>query len=331
MKRTSVFALAGTFAALAVTSQSANAQTTPTEAPQNKTSSSAASFRLGTGISYSKGSYGEIEDTKVIAVPVSLTYKKDGFKIRVSVPWVRIDGPGSLIQTPEGRDGGGGFDDGGGSNSGSGSSNSGSGSSGSSGSGSSGSGSGGGIEVEDGSDDDLIDDDGITGNNGVGLVNNKRSGFGDVNVAMTYSVGLGSGFYFDPAVKVKLPTASKTKRLGTGKFDFTLSGDLVKDVGNASFYLHGRRKFAGKSAGSTIRSTWGAGGGASVKAGKGFTVGADYGWQQSAFIGRKASSEVTGWANARLSDRASFTVFAGTGLNANSADFSGGASISYRF
>jgi hypothetical protein len=307
--------------------QTASAQSTISTDSDTKTSSSSAgSFRLSTGVSYSKGDYGEIEDTEVFSVPVALTYKDGPLKIRVSTSWVNIDGPGSLLQTPEGRDGGGARID----NSGSGSANSGSGGSGSN-SGSGSSGSGGGIEVEDEIDGDVIDDDGVSGGNGVGLTNNKRSGIGDVNVALTYSFDLGGGFYFEPTFKSKLPTASKAKRLGSGKFDFTLSGDFAKDIGNASLYIHGRRKFAGKPAGSTIRSTWGAGGGASVKAGQGFTIGADYDWQQSAFAGRKASSEVTGWANARLTSRASLTLFASTGLNANSADISGGASVSYRF
>ncbi len=110
-----------------------------------------------------------------------------------------------------------------------------------------------------------------------------------------------------------------------------LSADLVKDVGPASLYLHGRRKFAGKPDGSTIRSTWGLGGGASVRAAEGFTIGADYDWQQSAFLGRQASSEVTGWASVRLSRRANLTFFASTGLNANSVDLAAGTSISIRF
>ena len=86
-------------------------------------------FRLSTGVSYSSGDYGEIEDTEVFAVPVSLTYKKDGLKIRVSVPWVHVDGPGSLISTPEGRDGGSGQGQGRGRGRGGDSDNSGSGSS----------------------------------------------------------------------------------------------------------------------------------------------------------------------------------------------------------
>lgn len=294
------------------------AQSTQTgEATESQSSSS--SLRFSTGINFSKGDYGEIEDTEVISVPVGLTYRNGNFKVRVSAPWVRIDGPGSLLQTPEGRDGGGG---GGGrsDNSGRGSANSGSGSSG-----------GSDIEVEDEDIDDRIDDDGVAGSNGVALANNRRSGIGDVNVALTYSFDFGGGFYLEPTAKVKLPTASVAKRLGTGKADVTLSADLVKDVGAASFYVHGRRKFAGKPDGSTIRSTWGLGGGASVKAGNGLTIGADYDRQQSAFSGRKASSEVTGWVNVRLNQRVNFTLFAATGLNANSADLSTGASISVRF
>ena len=287
-------------------------------------------FRLSTGVSYSSGDYGEIEDTEVFAVPVSLTYKKDGLKIRVSVPWVHVDGPGSLISTPEGRDGGSGQGQGRGrgrggdsDNSGSGSSNSGSGSSGSSG-----------VEVEDEDEDESGDDNGGTGTDtggGTTFVDNSRSGIGDINVSASYSFDLGGELYFEPGVKLKLPTASRSKRLGTGKVDVTLSADLVKDVGPASFYIHGRRKFAGEPADSTIRSTWGAGGGASVRVAPGVAIGADYDWQQSAFAGRQASSEATAWAYTRLNSQIGLTLYASTGFNQNSADISGGASISVRF
>ena len=302
-------------------------------------SSSDGSFRLNTGLSYSSGDYGEIEDTEVVAVPVSLTYKKAGLKLRVSVPWVMINGPGSLLSTPEGRDaffgdsGGGGQGRGRGrgrggdsDNSGSGSSNSGSGSS------SSGSGSGGSeIEVEDEDDDDILDDDGVTDDRGFAGLDNNRSGIGDVNVSALYSFKLGGGTYFEPQVKVKLPTASRTKRLGTGEVDVTLGADLVQEFGAASIYAHASRKFAGKPAGSTIRSTWSLGGGVSVEAADGLQVGADYSWQQSAFAGRQASSEVSGWINTRIARGISMTAYAGTGFNTNSADLFGGVSMGLRF
>lgn len=261
------------------------------------------SLSLSTGVSYSEGEYGDIEATKVFAVPVSLTYKNGPLKVRVSAPWVKIDGPASLIATPDGR--------GGSNSSGSGSSNSGSGSG------------GGNVELED--DDQVIDDDVLT------LTDNKRSGIGDASVSLTYSLDLGGDFYLEPSAKVKLSTASRKKRLGTGKVDVTLSADMVKDIGDFSLYLHGRRKFAGKPDGSTIRSTWGAGGGASVKASEGVYIGADYDWQQSAFAGNKASSEITGWGSIGLTSHMRLTPYAITGLNSQSADFAGGASISYRF
>lgn len=294
-------------------------------------SQSTDSFRINTGVSYSSGDYGELEDTEVVAVPVSLTYKKDGLRLRVSVPWVVIDGPGSLLATPEGRDalfgesGGGqgrgrGRGRGGeGDNSGSGSSNSGSGSGGND------------IEVEDEFDDDVIDDDDLVDDDGFIGPDQRRSGIGDVNVSALYSFKLANGTYFEPQVKVKLPTASRTDRLGTGEVDVTLSADLVQVVGPMTLYVHGRRKFAGKPEGSTIRSTWGAGAGASIRAGDGVSVGADYFWQQSAFAGRQASSEVSGWISTRVTRAISLTVYGGTGLNENSADVFGGAGVGFRF
>ena len=202
---------------------------------------------------------------------------------------------------------------------GGGGSNSGSGRSGNSGHGSSNSGSGnsgsGGVEIDD--------------STGV-PVSSKRSGFGDVVISATYSFDLGSDFYIDATGKVKVPTASTAKRLGTGEVDVTTGLDFVKSIGPATFYVHGRRKFAGKPTGSLIRSTWGAGGGASIKAGKAITLGADYDWQESAFAGNPANSDVTAWASARLNSKMNLSIFGSTGLNSNSADFAGGIGLSIK-
>lgn len=323
-------------AALSVASAGVFFFASPAAAQENQQEdqpNSSDSFRLNTGISYSTGEYGELEDTEVIAVPISLTYRNEGLKVRVSVPWVTIDGPGSLLATPEGRDaffgesgGGQGRGRGRGRGRGGDSDNSGSGSN------SSGSGSGGNdIEVEDDLDDDVIDDDDVVDEDGFAGADQRRSGIGDVNVSALYSFELARGTYFEPQVKVKIPTASRADRLGTGEVDVTLSADLVQVVGPVTLYVHGRRKFAGRPEGSTIRSTWGAGGGASIRAGGGIYVGADYSWQQSAFEGRQASSEVSGYVSTRVSRDLSLTLYAGTGLNDNSADLFGGASVGFRF
>lgn len=299
-------------------------------APSHSSSgSTGGSFRIGTGISYSSGDYGEIDSTDVIAVPVSLTYRTGGLRLRVSVPFVSVSGPGSLLVTPEGRDSSGsggssGGDDRGGS--------SGSGRDGGSGnSGSGNSGSGGGVEVEDEDDDDIIDDDEVITGGGIAAISDNRSGIGDVSIAMTYSLVLAEGTYFEPTARIKLPTASVSDRLGSGQVDVTLGADLVQELGAATLYVGGFRRFAGKPEGSTLRSVWGASGGASVQAGDAITIGADYSWQQSSFAGRQASSEVTGWIYTRLGRNLGLTLHGGTGLNENSADLFGGANVSLRF
>ena len=76
-------------------------------------------WRISAGVNYSQGDYGDVQDTKVVSAPVAVKYKRGGFSLRVSVPYVHIDGPGSLLDTPQGRDAGfgddSGFDDNGGS------------------------------------------------------------------------------------------------------------------------------------------------------------------------------------------------------------------------
>lgn len=274
-------------------------------------------WRVSTGINVSEGDYGETQKTTVISAPLSLRYKRGGFSIRVSIPYVSIDGPGDLLDTPLGGDagldggsGGSGGDDSGGSNSGSGSSNSGSGSSGSSG----GSGSGGGGDV-------------ITQ---PGAPSDKRSGFGDVSVSLGYTLDFGTGTWLDTSARVKLPTASAASRLGTGKVDVTVGADLGQDIGPASIYVGGRRRFIGKDAGSTRRDVWALSTGISFRLPGRTLIGADYDWQQSTRPGEGPSSEVTGWINFGLSRKLRLQVFGSTGFTTNSADFAAGLSLSLR-
>ncbi|WP_062345556.1 hypothetical protein [Novosphingobium sp. CCH12-A3] len=325
--RAGAILLAGIAYVQAAAAQEAAAQTQQDDAP--------AVWRASAGANYSEGKYGDTATTKVVSAPVAIKYRKGGFSIRLSVPWVHIDGPGSILDTPQGRDagfgdlssgddsssGGSGSDDS--SGSGSGSSGSGSDDSGSGGSGSGGSGSSGG-------DDDSGSGGIITPPVPGAPISNSRGGLGDVSVALGYSLELGRSTWLDLGARVKLPTASRAKRLGTGKADVTISGDLVQDIGSFSLFAGARYRFLGKPAGSALQDTWGASGGVSYRLPGGTIVGADYDWQESATPGRIASSEATGWINFGLSRKLRLQVFASTGFNARSTDFAGGVSLSWR-
>lgn len=238
-----------------------------------KTARGEGSWRLSIGANYSRGDYGEAIDTKVASFPIALRYSKDRFRVRVSVPYVILSGPGSLLDR----------------------------------------GDGGGVDVGDGD-----------------LRAERHQGIGDVSIHAGYLFPLGSGLSLDATGRVKLPTASRAKRLGTGKADVTAGLELVKKLKGASLYVGGRRRFVGEPDGANVRDVWGVGTGGNVRAAKGLSLGLDYGWRQSSRIGGGDISEVSGWTNVRLNRRLHLTIYGGTGLNQNSSDLIAGTSLSYR-
>jgi len=244
-------------------------------------------WRISTGVNYSRGDYGDVADTEVISSSISAKYAHGPVSVRVSVPFVYISGPGSLIDTPQGGGGSGGSQ--GGTSGGSGG--------------------------------------GVVGGAGA---NRERSGIGDVSVRLGYEFELGESTWFDMAARVKLPTASHRKAIGTGKVDVTLSGELTQDVGNASFFVGSHYRFIDSPTGASLRKTYGFSGGASYQLGS-TIVGVDYDWARSANQGAGPSSEVTGWINFKLAERLRMQAYGSTGFTTNSADVAGGLSLSYRF
>src|SRR3990167_10835814 len=96
--RAGAILLAGIASVQAAAAQEAAAQTQQDDEP--------AVWRASAGANYSEGKYGDTATTKVVSAPVAIKYRKGGFSIRLSVPWVHIDGPGSILDTPQGRDAG---------------------------------------------------------------------------------------------------------------------------------------------------------------------------------------------------------------------------------
>jgi hypothetical protein len=54
-------------------------------------------IQIGLGFDYSDGDYGDIEDTEIIAAPLSVKYIDEDFFVRASLPYLRIKGPGGVI------------------------------------------------------------------------------------------------------------------------------------------------------------------------------------------------------------------------------------------
>ena len=158
----------------------------------------------------------------------------------------------------------------------------------------------------------------------------SRSGLGDITASATYSLGLSDTTYFDVTGKVKLPTASSEKALGTGTTDFTLQGELLKVFGAISAAARAGRRFNGSSELYPLEDVWLAG--ASLYAVSGATTfGLDWDWRDGSLPNAPNRSELTGSATHKLSDAIRLQGYAYTGLADGSPDVGAGAQILYRF
>jgi hypothetical protein len=153
---------------------------------------------------------------------------------------------------------------------------------------------------------------------------------GDTTVTLAYSLPITDNVTFEPRTRVKLPTASARRGIGTGRVDVTLAADLVGSFGNTTLYASARRRFLGRTPRFAIRDGWGFGAGVSQQIGSVITVGADYDWLQSATPRRGPISEATGWISARLSRKVRLQAYAGTGFTARSAETIGGLTLVWR-
>jgi hypothetical protein len=93
------------------------------------------------------------------------------------------------------------------------------------------------------------------------VVNNKRStesGQGDIVASATFSaLELNvQKFYLDLSAKVKLPTASESRGLGTGKTDYALSADIYKTFNEFTALATLGYRFLGDPAGVNLKDVW---------------------------------------------------------------------------
>ncbi len=184
------------------------------------------------------------------------------------------------------------------------------------------------VDVQ-GPDGVIPGDGGVTPGQQGGAVS-SRSGVGDLWITAGYTLPVGDATWFDAVGKVKLPTASEEKFLGTGSTDFTAQGELLHSIGDLSLSAYGGRRFNGSSDVFALRDVWLGGVGAYVKADN-VTFGLDYDWRQGSTATAADISEVTASATIKLSDTLRLQGYGYTGFSDGSPDLGGGAQILLRF
>lgn len=167
-------------------------------------------------------------------------------------------------------------------------------------------------------------------NTGPGGAVTSRSGMGDLWLTAGYSMPLGTGTWFDAVGKVKLPTASENKFLGTGSTDFTAQGELLHTLGMVSVSAYGGRRFNGSSDLFELRDVWLGGAGIYASMDR-VMLGLDYDWRQGSTVTSPDISELTGSLTYKLSDALRLQGYGYTGFADGSPDLGGGVQILLRF
>lgn len=158
----------------------------------------------------------------------------------------------------------------------------------------------------------------------------SNSGVGDFSLSAGYTLPLTGSTFLDVIGRVKLPTASEAKGLGTGTTDFTAEAALTHQLGPVSLSGRGGRRFNGSSARFPLDDIWFAGAGAYYQAGD-VTLGLDYDWRERSLPTAANRSELTGSVSVKLSQQLRLQGYGYTGFTDGSPDAGGGLQVLYRF
>lgn len=158
----------------------------------------------------------------------------------------------------------------------------------------------------------------------------SRSGIGDMSVGAAYSVPeakLGVGIEF--GAKIKLPTGSRAKALGTGKVDFALSTELSKTFGDFTPFVGVGYRIPGRPQGADLRNTWSLSAGTSLAVGKSILI-ASYDYREASSPLVSDSHELFGAFSTPLSSRLTLTLYGSGGLSQGAAAYGVGSSLSMK-
>lgn len=171
------------------------------------------------------------------------------------------------------------------------------------------------------------------GGGAVGIrTSGHASGAGDVHLFGTYSIESlwASGWFVDLTARVKAPTASFAKGLGTGAWDAGGQVDIAKTLGNLIPFLQIGYRFTGSPAGYTLRNVLYGSVGAQYTWNERVTTGVSYDIRQAALASAKTPQEGTAYLNYKFSDRWSANFYGTAGFSPNSPSAGGGIAITFR-
>ena len=157
-----------------------------------------------------------------------------------------------------------------------------------------------------------------------------RQGFGDVSLGLAYDIpeqNFGLGVQFSG--RVKLPTASQSKGLGTGKADFSGAVELSKTFGPVTPFVSAGYRIPGDPTGIDLQNGFVGSAGFSVAAGRSVVL-LSYDYRERASLLAEDSHELFGAVTAPVAKKLDFTLYGSAGLSKGAPDYGVGAMITIK-
>lgn len=158
-------------------------------------------------------------------------------------------------------------------------------------------------------------------------------GIGDIYLDVSYYWALESEWL--PSVefgaRIKIPTASRSKNLGTGEADYILGIDLARRFGDWTPFLGVAYRFLGDNEDFQLADGFATSVGLQYRLHERVNVGAIYDWRQSTNEIQSDPQEISPYLAYRATDHVTITPYAAFGLTSSALDAGVGLTLSYLF
>lgn len=167
---------------------------------------------------------------------------------------------------------------------------------------------------------------------GSDLARSTQSGLGDIITAFSYNLidHAPTGIAFDITARLKIPTASASENLGSGKVDYAIQGDLFKTVSKFTFSTTFGYRILGNPSGITFHNVLYGAAGVGYRLSPTITIGTNYNMGQSP-VRLQDSRDLTLYLSQRVTDNFRLNIYGLRGFSERSPDWGGGVNLRYVF
>jgi hypothetical protein len=159
-----------------------------------------------------------------------------------------------------------------------------------------------------------------------------QQGLGDVIGAVTYRLDPPRRWlpWIDLTARVKFPTASEGKSLGTGEFDETLQLDAMYSFGRLTPFAAVAYRFVGDPEGRDLSNALSTTLGFDWRLERWLSAGVYYGWRQTASRSLGDAHDLVPYASWKIGKHWSIGPYLDFGLSSAAPDFGAGLQLGYR-